>query len=58
MIVKVAGKSTRHGSGFYGAKCTAVKLHFVPVHEVLPYHLFAVLCFIDKNQEGEVCAQH
>ncbi len=33
-MVKLAGKSIRQGSGFNGAKCTAVKVQFVPVHEV------------------------
>ncbi|KAG0601675.1 hypothetical protein M758_11G130900 [Ceratodon purpureus] len=38
IVVKAAGMSIQHKSGFHGAKFTAVKLQFVPVNEV-PLHI-------------------
>ncbi|CAM6032833.1 unnamed protein product [Sphagnum compactum] len=38
IVVKVAGKSMIHGSGFYGAKFTSVRLHFLPFTQV-KFHL-------------------
>jgi hypothetical protein len=40
IVVKVAGKSMIHGSGFYGAKFTSVRLHFLPFTQVFAFPSF------------------